>query len=300
MTTPTLSFGIVALRRIPELDALVDTLLGLEVPDSEIVIAVETPGATAPAETVDERGVRWIGIPEKRGLGYNRNRLLDAVRGQILVGLDDDVVPQAGWLAALLAPLDDPRNCAASGAIDIPPSGLLGDCISALGFPAGGSVGFPVMFPVAADGCTDNITTVNWVARTADIRAVGGFNESLTAGGEDTELAYRLSNSGRRIVFAPDAVVVHPARTSMSAFVSWFYRRGRAKRQFMRIVPSSHYVGQRLVSYGHILSKHAKSPRVILIAALMLLSLVLQWLGFMAEFLSPTSHPQAVEVPSET
>jgi GT2 family glycosyltransferase len=298
MTTPSISFGIVALRRIPELDALVDTLLALETPDSEIVVAIETPDCDAPFEQADAHGVRWIQIPEKRGLGFNRNRLLEAVRGELLVGLDDDVEPQPGWLEALLRPLDDPGTCAASGAIIIPPSGLLGDCISALGFPAGGSVGYPIMFPVSPDGSTDNITTVNWAARIAEVRAAGGFNETLTAGGEDTELAYRLNKSGHRIVFAPDAVVVHPARSGMGDFMRWFYRRGRAKRQFVLVVPSSRFVRQRLRSYWLILSANAKSPRVLLIAALMALSLVMQWIGFMAEWLSPTSTPEPVSVPT--
>jgi peptidoglycan/xylan/chitin deacetylase (PgdA/CDA1 family)/GT2 family glycosyltransferase len=57
--------------------------------------------------------------------------------------------------------------------------------------------------------------------RTATFRAVGGFDDDLTAGGrfggEDTDFLYRLLQQGRRVRFCPDAVSyqhydVHPER----------------------------------------------------------------------------------------
>lgn len=291
-----ISFGIIALARIPELDRLVAALGALRPPDSEIVIAVESNGVESPVETLEADGVRWIRIPAKRGLGYNRNRLLDAVNGDVLVGLDDDVMPREGWLDALLEPLADPNVTAVSGAIEIPRAGILGDAISALGFPAGGSAGFALMFPVAEDGTTRNITTVNWAARVDALRAIGGFNETLTAGGEDTEIAHRLCAKGARIVFRPHAVVVHPARSTLRQFATWFIRRGRAKRQFTRVVSARGYIGERLRSYLQILRANLLSVRILLIVPLLVLSLILQWIGYMAEWIAPSSRPLAMEL----
>ncbi|NTU71474.1 MAG: glycosyltransferase [Coriobacteriia bacterium] len=287
--SPAVTFGIIARAHIPELDRLVDRLLAIEGPaDREIVVGVEDASADSVTENVDGRGVRWLSLPAHRGIPYNRNRVLEAASGRVLIGVDDDCEPKDGWLVGLLGALDDPTVSAAVGDIEIPPSGLIGDSISALGFPAGGSAGYATMFPVDADGTTHNIAAGNWATRTAVIRELGGFDESLTWGGEDTDLAFRYGNAGKRIVFVPTAVIVHPARTSLSQFSRWLYVRGRAKAQFSRRVPVSGFVANRLASFGRILKQHLKDPKLLLIAVLLVASVGIQWVGFVAEQLSPT------------
>lgn len=282
------SFAIIARRRIPALDALVDELLRIDGPAArEIIVGVETPGTAEPVETTDERGVRWIALPPQRGIGYNRQRVLDAVRGGVAVGVDDDCMPDSGWLVALVSALDDPGVDGAIGSIRIPPAGFVGDSISALGFPAGGSAGYANMFHVGADGSTDNIAAGNCALRTSVLRDLGGWDESMSYGGEDTELAHRFKLADKRVVFVPDAVITHPARTSLREFVHWLYVRGRAKRQFSRKVPISGYVTARLGSYGRIMRAHARDPRFIVIAPLLVASILVQQAGFIAETLHP-------------
>ena len=293
-----ITFGIIARQRIPELDDLISSLLAIDGPsEREVVVGVETHGASCPEETVDDHGVRWIALPARRGLGYNRNMVLAAARGHIMVGIDDDCEPGPGWLRALIGAMDDPLVDAAVGRVEIPPSGFVGDSISALGFPAGGSAGYETMFTVHPDGSTDNISTLNCALRVKVVRDLGGFDESLTYGGEDTELAHRLRAGGGRIVYVPDALLVHPARTSLGEFARWFYVRGRAKRQFARRVPVSGYVGARLTSYGRIVRDHLTDPKIVLIVPLLVTSIVLQQAGFIAESVSPTSAPAGTSMP---
>lgn len=45
-----------------------------------------------------------------------------------------------------------------------------------------------------------------------DLAAMGGFDEQFGIGGEDTDLALRLVDAGRRAVWTPDAVVHHRVR----------------------------------------------------------------------------------------
>lgn len=288
-TAPAVTIGVIARAHIPELDALADRLLALEGPSREVVIGVETPGATEPAETTDERGVRWIALPPRRGLGYNRNRVLDAARGDVLLSTDDDCVPSDTWMCDLLGVLEDSGVSAAVGGVRIPSVGFVGDSISALGFPAGGNEGFDAMFQVEADGTTENITTCNCAIRTATLRTIGGFDESFTYGGEDTELGHRLTESGRRIVFSPTASVTHPARRDLSSFGRWFFVRGRAKAQYIRRVNgSSRLVSHRLASYGRIVGKHLTDPKIVLIVPLIVASMAIQWFGFAVEWVAPS------------
>ena len=281
------SVAIVARRHIPELDALVNALLLIEGPEArEIVIGLETQGADRPAETVDSRGVRWIALPPRRGIGYNRQRVLEAARGAILIGVDDDCMPQPGWLTALVSALADPAVHAAVGNIRIPPAGFVGDSISALGFPAGGSAGYATMFRVAADGTTDNIAAGNCALRVSTLRELGGWDESMSYGGEDTELAHRFKLANKRIVFVPAAEIAHPARTSVSEFTRWLYVRGRAKRQFSRKVAINGYVSARLVSYGKIVRANLYDPKIVVILPLLAASILIQQVGFLAETFS--------------
>jgi GT2 family glycosyltransferase len=160
-----------------------------------------------------------------------------------------------------------------------------------LGFPAGGSAGYETMFRVDPDGTTDNIAAGNCALRAATLRELGGFDETLTYGGEDTELAYRFTQAGRRIVYVPAAAIEHPARVSLNEFTRWLFVRGRAKRQFSRKVPIAGFVGLRLRSMGRILSRHATDPKIVLIAPLLAATLVIQQAGFVTEAIAPTPPP---------
>jgi GT2 family glycosyltransferase len=294
-----LTIGVVARARIPELDRLADTLCSLDGPvDREVLVAVETPGVTGPVESPDDLGrpgVRVLALPQGRGLGYNRNRVLEAACGRIIVGVDDDCVPDPGWLAALTGALADPGVDAAVGRIHIPPSTWLGDSISALGFPAGGNAGYEVMFHVGPEGATDNIASGNCAVRAAALREIGGFDESMTWGGEDTDLSRRFLLAGKRIVYVPEAVLTHPARARLGDFVRWQFVRGRAKRQFALTTPISGYVSARLASHRKILAAHLRDPKIVLIAPLLVVSLAAQAVGYAAEWLRPRrpAGPQA-------
>lgn len=288
--TPRVTCTVIARRHIPELDRLAGLLLSLPGPAREVVIGVETPGATEPVvERVDERGVRWLEIPPGRGIGYNRNRVLDAARGEVLVGVDDDCEPAPDWLEVLVAALDECGFAAAVGSISIPPAGFVGDSISALGFPAGGGAGYETMFRVDKDGTTTNLAAGNCAIDIATLRRLGGWDETMTFGGEDTELAHRLVCAGERIRYVPGARITHPARTNLREFTRWLYVRGRAKRQFARKVKVGKYVKMRLGSYLRILRANVTDPKIVLIVPLLAASLVIQQVGWVAEWLDP--HP---------
>ncbi len=285
------TIGVVARARIPQLDRLADTVLALDGPaDREVVIAVETPDITEPLESADalgRPGVRFLELPQARGLGYNRNRLIEAARGRIVVGVDDDCIPDPEWLAALVGALADPAIDAVVGCTRIPPSTWLGDSISSLGFPAGGNAGYEVMFHVGPDGVTDNIASGNCAIRAEALREVGGFDESMTWGGEDTDLSRRFLLAGKRIVYVPEAMLTHPARARLGDFVRWQFVRGRAKRQFALTTPISGYVAARLASHRRILRAHLKDPKIVVITPLLGLSLLAQAAGYLAESLQP-------------
>src|SRR3989344_4455462 len=93
--------------------------------------------------------VNYFTIPEKQGIPFNRNKGIEFAKGEIIVFIDDDCWVQEKWLESLTNPLLQDQNLyAVTSGTKIPPSNFLGNCVSALGFPGGGSLGFTKVWKV--------------------------------------------------------------------------------------------------------------------------------------------------------
>lgn len=282
----TTSLAIVTRGMSPEIELLVRRLseLSAHLEGAEVVVVAEDRSLTEPASRVALGDRAWlIRIPAARGLGYNRNRAIEGTGGDRLVFVDDDCWPLDDWLPELLAPFSDGSVDAVMGEVRIRPSSYLGDSISALGFPGGGSAGFAVMFEVDDRGFTRHISTLNCAIRRTVFDRVGGFDETMTAGGEDGELSYRISEAGLTIRHCPTAVVEHEARSDLTAFAGWFFTRGRAAYQFSRRVPAGPVIRKRLESYRRIIRQNRTDPKLFAIVPLLAASVVLQQAGFVWE-----------------
>ena len=56
------------------------------------------------------------------------------------------------------------------------------------------------------------------------IEEVGGFDPLCNLSGEDADLCWRIGETGRRIVFAPWALVYHRHRSSVRGLCRWMFR----------------------------------------------------------------------------
>ena len=70
-----------------------------------------------------------------------------------------------------------------------------------------------------------------------DLVAVGGFDEGLPLYGEDTELGYRLHQSGAQLRYRPRAIVFHDQPLELRAFLHRQRRAGRAAVQILERHP---------------------------------------------------------------
>src|SRR3989338_3154700 len=228
---------------------------------------------------------RYITIPEKRGIPFNRNQGIDHARGDVIVFIDDDCWVHDTWLSSLVRPLQEDKNLlAVTSGTKIPKANLLGDCISALGFPGGGSLGFEKVWKISKEGFTTHLAVGNCVLRREVFERIGYFDESMKSGAEDEELSFRMEKAGIPIRYVPQAHAFHEARTTIPSFVRWQLRRGRANYQFKKKVGNvGGFIKLRIWSAGNIVKENLFSPKLPLILSLLGLSFALQQIGYYQE-----------------
>jgi len=254
------------------LERLVSALLDMESAVHFEIVVVEETDQPVPVE-----GVTYITHPQKsRGIPYARNLALKHVLGEIVVFLDDDCLIINGWLDNLLDPFSDNTVIGVQGGV-IPPEGTnaIGWAEAMLGFP-GGNIARIYRSQNKLEQ-TQEISTLNCAYRKWVLDAIGGFDESLSYGGEDYVLAKEACRHGVGL-FVPRAAVTHQARGGLKKIWHWFIRRGRADidvirtrktlRTYLSLLKSSLAVKLSLLIFVLLIFKKFASVLLILCAAL--------------------------------
>jgi GT2 family glycosyltransferase len=99
----------------------------------------------------------------------------------------------------------DPSLAAVGGRLESTRRGAVEDVVTAISFDQRQAIGSGLPY----------VITANSLFRRAALAAVGGFDEAFPiAGGEDTDLGWRLAASGARFGYADNALCLHdhPAR----------------------------------------------------------------------------------------
>lgn len=257
-------------------DSLRRTLLSIARQDYplehvEVVVVADgcTDGTVGMLRALDKElpyCLRWI-AQERGGPAVARNRAIEAARGELIVFLDDDVVPTSTWLSAHLSCHGRDDRAVVVGPLSV---GNRQRPIWVRWEDQSLQQQYRAMLRGAYGPTPRQFYTGNSSVRRRWIVDAGGFDPRLRRG-EDVELAFRLLELGLRFYFAPEADGLHH---SYRTFHSWltiprqyghndvlmarehgrerllgavgreFHRRHRGTRRLARIC-----VGRRLV-YG--------------------------------------------------
>ncbi|MBA3555788.1 MAG: glycosyltransferase family 2 protein, partial [Gemmatimonadales bacterium] len=224
---PSVTVAVCTRDRPDDLARCLDALVRLDLPAVELLVVDNAPTNDRGERVVRGRHprVRYVREPEP-GLDHARNRAIVEATGEILAFTDDDVVVDPAWARALAeAFAGDPEVVAVTGLVV--PWELETDAqvlferyrSFARGFvpgrvkmdPSTGSMGWRY-------GNTGRFGTgANMAFRREVFGRVGPFDPALgpgtiSRGGDDLEMLFRLLKAGGALRYEPRAVVRHRHR----------------------------------------------------------------------------------------
>jgi GT2 family glycosyltransferase len=153
-----------------------------------------------------------------------RNRGAQAARGTTILFTDDDCVPMPEWLAAMIAPFEDPGVIGVKGVYRTRQKSLVARFVQ---------VEYEDKYRrMASLPRIDFIDTYSAGFRRDRFLEMNGYDTSFpVACAEDVELSYRMSARGWTMKFVPSAIVYHTHPDTLGK-----YLRKKYKFAFWRVV----------------------------------------------------------------
>jgi mycofactocin glycosyltransferase len=161
-------------------------------------------------------GATVVRLPQNRGPGAARNAGLHLVTTPFVAFLDADTAPLDGWLTGLLWLFDDDRVGLVAPRVMSRSGPTLLERYESWRSPL--DLG-PQRARIRAGTRVSYVPAAALVIRTAALREIGGFEESLRYG-EDVDMLWRLDRAGWTCRYEPDAVVEHDPRPTLGRWIS--------------------------------------------------------------------------------
>ena len=184
------------------------------------VIAVDDASSDQTREFLPKvEGLRVVRLKENSGFIGAVNAGLEAAKGRFVLLLNNDTVVKPGWLDALMRTIEVEENVGVVGAKLVYPDGILqeaGGIIwrdgTGLNYGRGGDASDPSYnFVRDVDYCSGACLLV----RKEILDVLGGLDRRYSpAYYEDTDLAFAARKLGYRVVYQPEATVVHAEGSS--------------------------------------------------------------------------------------
>lgn len=185
----------------------------------EVIVVDDASPDDSRAKLLQVEGIRLHARDSNGGFIAACNDGAAMARGEYLVFLNNDTVPQPGWLDALLRTFDEHADAGLVGAKLVYPDGRLQEAGGVV-FADGSGWNYgrhedpaDCRFNYLRD--TDYISGAAIAIRRALFQRFGGFDPRFApAYYEDTDLAFAVRAAGLRVLYQPQAVVMHDEGTT--------------------------------------------------------------------------------------
>jgi GT2 family glycosyltransferase len=221
-SAPLVTVAVCTRDRADNLVMCLDSLMELDYPALDILIVDNAPRTTATQELVEKYpGVRYVCEP-RPGLDWARNRAIIEAKGEIVAYTDDDVVVDRYWVTALAQIFEDNPEVACVTGLVIPHE-LETEAQNLFEIYGGFGRGFQRKWykadwlPWQMLGAGQFGTGANMAYRRSVFAQIGLFDPALdvgtvTNGGGDLEMYFRILKEGYTLVYEPGAIVRHRHR----------------------------------------------------------------------------------------
>jgi GT2 family glycosyltransferase len=181
---------------------------------SIVVVDDASPEDPGPVLAAYERDITYVRLDRNRAFAGACNAGARAAgEAAYLVFLNNDTIPEPGWLDVLVEEIENDPELGAVGAKLLFPNGQIqhaGLAIHQNGLPFHLYMGFDASHrAVNYDRDVIGVTGACLLIRANEFAALGGFDEAYVNAFEDVDLCLRLRERGRRIRYCHRSVVVH-------------------------------------------------------------------------------------------
>jgi GT2 family glycosyltransferase len=229
--SPAFSVVVPTFERPARLARCLSALAALRPPAGGFeVVVVDDGGSVDLAEVMaalpPALEARLVRVPHG-GPAAARNVGVASARGARVAFTDDDCRPEAGWLAAFADALDASPDALVGGrTVNGLPQNAFAEATQAL-------MDYLYAYHERHPERPRFFASNNIALSRASFEAIGGFDARFRdAAGEDREFCDRCLARGRRLAFAPQAVVSHEHDLGALSFLRQHFAYGRGARRF--------------------------------------------------------------------
>jgi len=207
ISPPKVSILVATLNSERTIDECLKAIFELNYPkDSLEIIVIDGLSKDATVKIAQKYPVKVISAPLNAPAAYNY--AMKIVSNDILGFIDADAKVEKDWLSKLVTYLDDPQVVGVSGGIET------WNTENAWAR----SIGFDLENRYARlKKSVVRVATMNLLMKKSVIEEVGGFDEKLPSQ-YDTDLGFRITSRGYKILFEPSAKCYHFNRPTVSSY----------------------------------------------------------------------------------
>ena len=218
---PRVSVVVCAYNAERTMDACLASLEKLTYPDYEVIVVND--GSTDRTREISESYPYCrIISQENKGLSVARNVGAEAASGEIVAYTDSDCVADPDWLNYLVGTMET-KGFAACGGPNFSPTetSLVAEAVAV-------SPGAPCHV-LLDDEIAEHIAGCNMAFRRDVLLAIGGFDRTFRAAGDDVDICWRLQDADYRIGYSAAGFVWHFRRNTVKAYIGQQKGYGKAE-----------------------------------------------------------------------
>jgi cellulose synthase/poly-beta-1,6-N-acetylglucosamine synthase-like glycosyltransferase len=204
---PKVSIIVATLNNERTIDECLKAIFELNYPKDFLeIIVVDGLSKDATVKIAQKYPVKVISMPLNAPAAYNY--AMKMVSNDVLGFIDADAKVEKEWLNKLVACLDDPQVAGVSGGIET--WNTENAWARSIGYDLKNRYARLKKYVV-------RVATMNLLLKKSVIETVGGFDENLPSQ-YDTDLGFRITSRGYKILFEPNAKCYHFNRSTVSGY----------------------------------------------------------------------------------